>query len=84
MSMPVLMPLRHTGNSIPGVTHDEALALLPAAYARALRLQDQGYDEQQIAAELAIDAAAVGPVLRLANAKLARLLATTGQNGSTS
>jgi DNA-directed RNA polymerase specialized sigma24 family protein len=81
MSMPVLMPTGHTGNSIPGVTHDEALALLPPAYAQALQLQDRGYDEQQIAAELAIEAAAIGPLLRLANAKLARLLATTGQDG---
>jgi DNA-directed RNA polymerase specialized sigma24 family protein len=64
------------------VTHDEALALLPPAYARALQLQDQGYDEQQIAAQLAIDAAAVGSLLRLASAKLTRLLATTGQDGS--
>jgi DNA-directed RNA polymerase specialized sigma24 family protein len=79
MSMPVLMPARPAETSIPGVTHDEALALLPSVYAQALQLHDQGYDAQQIAEELAIDAAAVGPVLRLANAKLARLLATTDQ-----
>ena len=83
MSTPVLMTGRHTETSVPAVTRDEALALLPPAYAQAIRLQDQGYDEQQIAARLAIDAAAVGPLLRLANAKLARLLATTGHDGGT-
>jgi DNA-directed RNA polymerase specialized sigma24 family protein len=81
MSTPVLMTGRHAGNSVAAVTRDEALALLPPAYARALQLQDQGHDEPQIAAQLAIDAAAVGPVLRLANAKLARLLGTTGPGG---
>lgn len=81
MSTPVLMTGRHKGNSVPAVTHDEALALLPPAYAQALRLQDQGCDEQQIAAQLAIEAAAVGSLLRLANAKLARLLAMAGDDG---
>jgi DNA-directed RNA polymerase specialized sigma24 family protein len=63
------------------VTRDEALALLPPAYVQALQLQDQGCGEQQIAAELAIEAAAVAPLLRLANAKLARLLAMAGDDG---
>jgi DNA-directed RNA polymerase specialized sigma24 family protein len=56
------------------VTRDEALRLLPPAYAHALDLNGRGFDEQQIADELAIDLAAVGPLLRLAEAKLARLL----------
>jgi hypothetical protein len=43
-------------------------------YASALELDSRGCDEQQIADELAIDPAAVGPLLRLAEAKLARLL----------
>jgi len=76
----MLMPVRRTGNNVPGVTRDEALALLPPAYAKALQLHDQGCDEQRIAAELAVDAAAVGPLLRLANAKLTRLLATADKN----
>jgi DNA-directed RNA polymerase specialized sigma24 family protein len=80
MSMPVLMPTRRTGDNVPGVTYDEALALLPPAYAQALRLHDQGCGEQRIAAELAIETAAVGPLLRLANAKLTRLLATAGDD----
>jgi hypothetical protein len=56
------------------VTYEEALRLLPTAYAQALHLQSQGWDEQRIAGELAVDQAAVGPLLRLAEAKLTRLL----------
>lgn len=59
------------------MTYDEALALLPPAYAQAIRLKDRGSDEQQIAAELAVEPAAAGPLLQLASAKLARLLATS-------
>jgi DNA-directed RNA polymerase specialized sigma24 family protein len=53
---------------------DEALAMLPTPYAQALRLRRQGLDPAGIARELAVDDAAIGPLLRLAEAKLARLL----------
>jgi hypothetical protein len=59
------------------MTQDEALDLLPPAYARALQLQSQGRNEQWIARELGVEAAAVGPLLRLAEAKLTRLVSTT-------
>jgi DNA-directed RNA polymerase specialized sigma24 family protein len=58
------------------VTYEEALRLLPPAYVQALHLLSQGWDEQRIASELAVDEAAVGPLLRLAEAKLTRLLNT--------
>ncbi|PWU43475.1 hypothetical protein DLE60_16370 [Micromonospora globispora] len=57
------------------MTYEEALDLLPVRYAQALHLRRLGCDEQAIAAELAVEPAAVGPMLQLAEAKLARLLA---------
>jgi hypothetical protein len=47
----------------------EAVRLLPEAYARALTLRAQGHDDTRIAVPEAI-----GPLLRLAEAKLQRLL----------
>jgi hypothetical protein len=52
----------------------EAVRLLPEKYARALTLRDQGCDDAQIAAALDIVPEAIGPLLRLAEAKLERLL----------
>lgn len=51
----------------------EAIEQLPAAYAEALRLQQAGR-EDHISARLEIPPEAVGPLLRLAHAKLAALL----------
>jgi hypothetical protein len=51
----------------------ERLARLPESYARALQLRREGADEAAIAAALSIDPAAVGPLLRIADAKLAAL-----------
>lgn len=64
--------------------HDEAdaLARLPAAYAEALRLQRQGADETTIAAELEIEPQGVGPLLRLAEVKLACLPPPRRPDGS--
>jgi len=56
------------------VTYDEALDLLPATYAEAVRLRRRGLDKQSIAVELGVDEAAIGTLLRLAEAKLRRLL----------
>ena len=61
------------------MTYEEALDLLPVMYAQALQLRLIGCDEQAIAAELAVEPAAVGPMLQLAEAKLARLLAEPAQ-----
>ena len=58
-----------------------AIDRLPDAYAAALRLQDEGHDDQAIAARLGLAPAAVGPLLRMAAAKLHTLLAA-GEEGT--
>ena len=52
---------------------NEAIARLPVVYQRVLRWLDQGWSGEQIAARLGIDPLAVDPLIRLAQAKLARL-----------
>jgi len=52
-----------------------AIDRLPEAYANALRLCDQGHDNEAIAARLNLPLEAVGPLLRLAAAKLQTILA---------
>ena len=52
-----------------------AIDQLPEGYAAALRLQDEGHDAKAIAARLDIAPAAVGPLLRVAAAKLRSILA---------
>jgi hypothetical protein len=47
--------------------------LLDPTHARVLQLTDEGVDNDDIAAELTLDPAAVGPVLHIARAKLAAL-----------
>ena len=51
-----------------------ALAKLPDVYATALRLRDDGADDARVAAALGVDVSAVANVMRLAEAKLNRLL----------
>ena len=58
-----------------GMDRAEALPLLPEAYARALTLRERGAGPADIAADLDIVVEAVPSLLRLADAKLARLLA---------
>jgi DNA-directed RNA polymerase specialized sigma24 family protein len=55
------------------VQDDEAIAQLPVVYQRVLRWLDQGWSGEQIAARLGIDPEAVDPLIRLAQAKLARV-----------
>jgi DNA-directed RNA polymerase specialized sigma24 family protein len=52
-----------------------AIDCLPEAYANALRLYDQGHDNEAIAARLNLPPEAVAPLLRLAAAKLQTILA---------
>jgi len=52
-----------------------AIDCLPEAYANALRLYDQGHDNEAIAARLNLPPEAVGPLLRLAAAILQTILA---------
>jgi DNA-directed RNA polymerase specialized sigma24 family protein len=53
----------------------QAMAELPEAYATALRLREAGVDDAGIAERLGTPPDAVGPLLRLAVAKLDRILA---------
>ena len=56
-----------------------AIAELPEAYATAIRLVDAGVHEEEIAERMGVELEAVGPLLRVAAAKLARALAVTEQ-----
>lgn len=57
----------------------EALAALPATYATALRLQASGLATADIARRLDVPVDAVDTLLKLAEAKLARLCGTPAQ-----
>ena len=63
--------------SLPCAVMDraEAIARLPAAYAAVIELLDQGASDEVIAERLDVDRAAVAPLVAVAEAKLARLLA---------
>ena len=52
----------------------EALQALPATYAIALRLRDEGVELGAVARVLDVEPEAVGPLLTLAEAKLAGLM----------
>jgi len=56
----------------------EAVHLLPAAYSLALRLRDAGVADSLIAECLRIEAVAIGPLLVVAEAKLAAILEDFG------
>lgn len=49
---------------------EDAFARLPATHAAALRLRDRGFDHVAIAGALALDPRTIGPLLRVAEAKL--------------
>jgi DNA-directed RNA polymerase specialized sigma24 family protein len=53
-----------------------ALDQLPETYAKALRLRDAGLRDEAIATRLGIPQEAIAPLLRLAEAKLTRLMAS--------
>lgn len=52
----------------------EALQALPDTYAIALRLRDEGVEPDAVARVLDVEPEAVGPLLRLAEAKVAGLM----------
>lgn len=54
-----------------------AIGELPEAYAKAIRLADDGLEHEEIAERLGIAVESVGPLLRVAGAKLAHVLTTT-------
>jgi DNA-directed RNA polymerase specialized sigma24 family protein len=62
-----------------------AMNELPEVHAAALRMHRAGTDEAEIAEKLGIEVEAVAPLLRVAKAKLASLLAAPdplGKHGS--
>ena len=75
MSTRLLRPNRSGRHIFPGMDRNTAIDRLPAAYAAALRLQDDGHDDNAIAARLDLAPAAIGPLLRVATAKLHTILA---------
>lgn len=62
-----------TNPTVNRVTYDAGFDELPELYARGLRLARSGQDDAGIATELGIEQAAVPSLLRLAEAKLARV-----------
>jgi hypothetical protein len=60
--------------AILGDRDAEALRQLPGAYSLALRLRDVGVPDELIAECLAIEHEALGPLLELAESKLAAVL----------
>ena len=60
--------------TVVGVNRKQALGRLPERYAKALRLRDTGMDNKAIARSLGIPPEAVGPLIWVAEAKLAPLL----------
>jgi hypothetical protein len=58
------------------VDRAEALQALPYTYAIALRLRDEGIEPGAVARVLDLEPEAVGPLLTLAEAKLADLMET--------
>ena len=59
----------------------EALQALPSTYAIALRLLDEGVEPDAVARVLDVEPEAVGPMLTLAEAKLAGLIEGQGGHG---
>jgi DNA-directed RNA polymerase specialized sigma24 family protein len=57
---------------------EAAFSRLPDTHAAALRLRARGFDDDAIAAALALEPAAVAPLLQIAEAKLAALTARGG------
>jgi hypothetical protein len=56
------------------VDREQALDQLPETHATALRLRSRGFDDDAIAATLAVAPEAVPQLLQVADAKLAALL----------
>jgi DNA-directed RNA polymerase specialized sigma24 family protein len=58
----------------PASRREDAIRRLPRMHAEAIRLMDAGVSDELIAERLDIEALAVGPLLRIAKAKLAAIL----------
>ena len=58
---------------------EAAFSRLPETHAAALRLRARGFDDDAIAGALVLEPEAVGPLLRIADAKLVALTAAGGE-----
>ena len=58
---------------------EDAFSRLPETHAAALRLRARGFDQEAIAAALGLEPKTVGPLLRIAEAKLEALTARKGE-----
>ena len=67
------MPWWRSCQTVEGMERGKALELLPTVHARAIELAEQG-GVAEVAAHLGVDERAVGPLLVVAEAKLAALL----------
>jgi hypothetical protein len=63
---------------------EAALSLLPAAHALALRLRDAGLPDALIAGRLELEPESLGPLLSVAEAKLAAAMAASTPSGERS
>ena len=61
---------------------EQAIEQLPETHAAALRLRRRGFDDEVIASALSVPAEAVPELLRIADQKLAGLLASRETSGS--
>jgi hypothetical protein len=52
---------------------EAAISRLPKTHASAVRLRERGFDDDAIARALELEPAAIGPLLAIADAKLAAL-----------
>ena len=69
------MTSRSTGRTVTDMDRDQAEALMPSAYAVALRLWEQGATAEMIASEVDVELEAVDALLAIGRAKLAALMA---------
>lgn len=79
-SSPVLRTSYAAGISVRVVNREDAVARLPEPYAEALRLHEAGLDAA-IPDCLGVATEAVGPLLVLAEAKLATVMSSTEVDG---
>lgn len=72
-------PGRIGGQAVPmpsTADRNRALDLLPGSYGRAIRLRDGGLSDAEIADRLEIEPESIGPLLEIAEAKLATAMIT--------
>jgi hypothetical protein len=72
------------GSDFPVVDREQALSLLPQAYAQALRLFEAGAGRQVIVEQLGVEPESVGPLLKVGRAKLVEVITITDVNSMAS